>query len=102
MEAVEGIIFDISVQDKLHEAIINLSRHNVESNVRLGPEHHAPADNTEIAAVEEAVFNDAGVQAELKKLGLPKETKFICDPWIYGALPYSHINLDRPTDIPRF
>ncbi|KAL9634222.1 MAG: hypothetical protein Q9164_004221 [Protoblastenia rupestris] len=71
--------------DKLHEAIINLSRHNVESNVRLGPEHHAPADNTEIAAVEEAVFNDAGVQAELKKLGLPKETKFICDPWIYGS-----------------
>lgn len=40
--------------------------------------------NYEIIAVEKNVFEDAGVQAELKKLGLPKDTKFICDPWIYG------------------
>ncbi|KAL9098140.1 MAG: hypothetical protein Q9163_006145 [Psora crenata] len=71
--------------DKLHEATINLSRHQVESNVRLPSQYHALADSTEIIAVEEAVFKDADVQAELQKLELPEGTKFICDPWVYGS-----------------
>ena len=58
----------------------------MESNVRVGPQHHAPADSTEILAAEEAVFKDARVQSELKKLQLPHDTKFICDPWIYGII----------------
>ena len=84
---------DAFIQAKLHEAIVNLSRDKVESNVRLGPEHHAPIDGPEIMIVEQNVFNDAGVQAELKKLGLPKETKFVCDPWIYGIHAPTTTNL---------
>ena len=73
-----------NVQDKFHEAIVNLSRRKVESNKRVGSQEHAPVSNYEILAVEQSVFKDTFVQAELKKLGLPKATKFICDPWIYG------------------
>ncbi|KAL9124595.1 MAG: hypothetical protein Q9217_006087 [Psora testacea] len=85
LERKAFVSYYIRNTDKLHEAVINLTRHKVEHNIRLAPQHHAPADGTEIVAVEKAVFEDVVVQAELKKLGLPKDTKFICDPWIYGS-----------------
>ncbi|KAG8529350.1 uncharacterized protein KY384_005986 [Bacidia gigantensis] len=76
---------DNVLQNRLHEAIVHIWSQSVESNVRVGDHHHAPVDSSEIIAVEEAVFKDERVQAELKKLQLPKDTKFVCDPWIYGS-----------------
>lgn len=74
------------LQDKLHEAIINLSTGEVESNVRLGPNIHSSIDGEEILAVEVAALADAGVKAEIAKLQLPEGTVVVCDPWIYGKL----------------
>ena len=71
-------------QDKFHEAIINLSQKRVESNVRLGPNVHGPGDWEEILLVEKIALEDEGVKAEIAKLGLPKGTAVISDPWIYG------------------
>ena len=76
--------FLISDQDKLHEAIVNLSLRKVESNLRLGPCIHSNADGDEIIAVEKIALEDEGVKAELAKLQLPEGTVVISDPWIYG------------------
>lgn len=78
----------IHVQDKLHEAIINLSRQKVESNVRLGPNIHGPGDAEEILLVEKIALADEGVQAEIAKLQLPEGTSVISDPWIYGICAF--------------
>jgi len=72
-------------QDKLHEAIINLSHGKVESNVRLGPNVHSNADGGEILAVEKIALEDPQVKAEIAKLQLPEGTVVISDPWIYGS-----------------
>ncbi|KAL8925133.1 MAG: hypothetical protein Q9208_003638 [Pyrenodesmia sp. 3 TL-2023] len=71
--------------DKLHEAIVNLSRRRVESNVRLGPNIHGPGDAEELLLVEKIALEDAGVKAEITKLQLPEGTAVISDPWIYGS-----------------
>ncbi len=84
-------------QDKLHEAIINLTRQKVESNVKLGPNIHAPADVEEILTVEKLALEDEGVRAEIAKLGLPEGTSIVSDPWIYGT-HYQHSGLPS-TDI---
>ncbi|KAI9816609.1 MAG: hypothetical protein M1827_001742 [Pycnora praestabilis] len=71
--------------DKLHEAIVNLTQSQVESNVRLGPNIHSPADGAEIIMVEKLALEDEGVKAEIAKLQLPEGTVVISDPWIYGS-----------------
>lgn len=71
--------------NKFHEAIVNLSQNIVESNVRLGPNLHAPGDGAEILKVEKVALSDDGVKAEVAKLKLPEGTVIVCDPWIYGA-----------------
>lgn len=71
-------------QDKLHEAVVNLSTNKVESNVRLGPFIHAPGDGEEIVAIEKAMMEDEGVKAEIAKLQLPEGSVVVSDPWIYG------------------
>lgn len=76
------------LQDKLHEAIINLSTGRVESNVRLGPNVHSNADGDEILLVEKIALEDEGVKAEIAKLQLPEGTVIISDPWIYGEILY--------------
>jgi primary-amine oxidase len=73
------------LQNKFHEAIVNLSQNVVESNVRLGPNLHAGGDGAEILKVEEVALSDEGVKAEVAKLKLPEGTVIVCDPWIYGA-----------------
>jgi primary-amine oxidase len=73
------------LQDKLHEAIVNLSQGKVESNLRLGPNVHSNADGDEIVAVEKIALEDEAVRAEIAKLQLPEGTVVISDPWIYGA-----------------
>lgn len=73
-------------QDKFHEAIINLTRQRVESNVRLGPNVHAPGDSEEILLMEKIALEDERVKAEIAKLQLPEGATIICDPWIYGKL----------------
>ena len=75
----------IESQDKLHEAIVNLSAGKVESNLRLGPYIHSPADGDEIVKVEKIALEDERVQAEIAKLHLPEGTVIISDPWIYGT-----------------
>lgn len=72
------------VQDKLHEAVVNLSTGKVESNVRLGANVHGSADGEEIVLAEKICLEDEGVQAEIAKLQLPEGTVVISDPWIYG------------------
>jgi primary-amine oxidase len=74
------------LQDKLHEAVVNLSRGQVESNVRLGPNIHSNGDVNEIIMVENIALEDEGVKAEIAKLQLPEGTVIISDPWIYGML----------------
>jgi primary-amine oxidase len=76
----------IIFQDKLHEAIVNLSLAKVESNLRLGPYIHSPADGDEIIKVEKIALEDENVKAEIAKLQLPEGTVIISDPWIYGEL----------------
>lgn len=71
-------------QDKLHEAVVNLTRNKVESNVLLGPHQHANGDGEEIIAIEKILLADPGVQAEIAKLKLPEGTVVVADPWIYG------------------
>lgn len=71
--------------DKLHEAVVNLTQQRVESNIRLGPNVHAPADGEEILAVERVALEDDGVKAEIAKLQLPEGTAVLSDPWIYGT-----------------
>ena len=68
----------------MHEAIVNLSHNNVESNVRLGPNVHGPGDAEEIMLVEKLALEDEDLKAEIAKLQLPEGTALICDPWIYG------------------
>ena len=71
-------------KEKLHEAIVNLTQQKVESNVRLAPHFHGAGDYEEIILVEKIALEDEGVKAEIAKLGLPKNTAVISDPWIYG------------------
>ena len=80
----------ISQQDRFHEAIVNLSTHKVESNVRLGPNEHGNGDYEEILMVEKNALEDEGVRAEIAKLQLPKGTVVCADPWIYGIF-LSHL-----------
>jgi primary-amine oxidase len=91
-------VFEVSVltknpQDKLHEAIVNLTAGKVESNLRLGPNVHSNADGDEIIAVERIALEDERVKAEIAKLQLPEGTVIISDPWIYGKYhsPIFHI-----------
>ncbi len=72
------------MQDKFHEAIVNLSQKRVESNVRLGPNVHAAGDGEEIMLVEKIALEDDAVKAEIAKLQLPEGAVVISDPWIYG------------------
>lgn len=65
---------------------MNLTQQRVESNVRLGPNVHAPADGQEILAVEKVALEDDGVKAEIAKLQLPEGTAILTDPWIYGRV----------------
>ena len=71
-------------QDKLFEAIVNLTRQEVEHNVQMGPNLHAPIDASEIILVEQIVLGDSQVQAAIAECQLPKGTVVVCDPWIYG------------------
>ena len=61
-----------------------MSQQRVESNVRLGPNIHGPGDLEEVVMVEKIALEDEGVKAEIAKLGLPKGTAVVSDPWIYG------------------
>ena len=58
---------------------------DVESNVRLGPNMHAPGDGEEIIAIERITLEDEGVRAEIAKMKLPEGAVVVVDPWIYGA-----------------
>ena len=75
---------DNAIQDKLHEAVVNLSNNVVESNVRLGPFIHANGDGEEIVAIEKVLLQHPDVLAELAKLKLPEGSVVVSDPWIYG------------------
>jgi primary-amine oxidase len=72
------------IQNKFHEAIVDLTSGNVESNVLLGPFIHANGDGDEIIAIEKVALADESVKAEIAKLQLPEGTVVISDPWIYG------------------
>lgn len=68
----------------MHEAIVNLSEHNIEHNLRLGPNVHSPFDGEEIVAMEKIALENEKVQAELAKMQLPEGAVIVVDPWIYG------------------
>ena len=81
------------MQDKFHEATVNLSTQVVETHVRLGANEHGNADYEEILGIERSALEDEGVQAEIAKLQLPEGTAVCGDPWIYGMPepPFAHI-----------
>ena len=72
------------LQDKFHEAVVNITQQRIESHVRLGPNIHSPGDGEEIILIEKVALEDEGVKAEIAKLQLPEGTVVISDPWIYG------------------
>lgn len=76
------------MQNKFHEAIVNLSQNSVERNVRLGANIHGAGDGEEIIAIETIVLEDESVKAEIAKLELPQGTVIVCDPWIYGTVAH--------------
>lgn len=78
------VIYYLKGTENLHEAVINLTKGSVESNVRVGPFLHPNADNEEIVAVEKAALEYPEVQAEIAKLKLPEGAVVVADPWIYG------------------
>ena len=75
------------MQNRFHEAVVNLTTGEVERNVRLGENVHGNGDYDEILTVEKNALEDEGVQAEIAKLKLPEGTIVCADPWIYGTLP---------------
>ncbi|KAI4260893.1 MAG: hypothetical protein LQ352_000048 [Teloschistes flavicans] len=79
------VCYYIRKTDKVHEAIVNLSRQVVESNLRLGPNVHGPGDAEEIILVEKIALEDERVKAEIAKLDLPRGTAILSDPWNYGS-----------------
>ncbi|KLU85592.1 copper amine oxidase 1 [Magnaporthiopsis poae ATCC 64411] len=79
------VVYYIRNTHKLHEAVVNLSKSLVESNVLLGPNLHANGDAEELAVIEESIFKNAELQAEIAKLKLPEGTVVMADPWIYGS-----------------
>jgi primary-amine oxidase len=86
------------LQDKFHEAIVNLSAQTVETNVRLGANQHGNSDYPEILMVEKNALEDEGVKAEIAKLQLPEGSVICADPWIYGEsyqLPLNPCALTR-------
>lgn len=78
---------------------MNLTQQRVESNIRLGPNVHAPTDGEEILAVEKVALEDEGVKAEIAKLQLPEGTVVLTDPWIYGEVPRESNAAGDPTDV---
>jgi hypothetical protein len=80
------------LQDKFHEAVVNLSTQTVETNVRLGANEHGNGDYAEILMVEKNALEDEGVKAEIAKLQLPEGTVICADPWIYGESYPSHLS----------
>lgn len=78
------VIYYLKGTNNLHEALINLTKSTVESNVKVGPFLHPNADNEEIMAVEKAALEYPEVQAEIAKLNLPEGAVVVADPWIYG------------------
>ncbi|KAK1753035.1 copper amine oxidase [Echria macrotheca] len=79
------VLYYFKATDNLHEAIVNLTKNTVETNVKVGPFIHANADAEELFAIEAACLAHPEVQAELAKLKLPEGTVVISDPWIYGS-----------------
>lgn len=73
------------IQNRFHEAIVNLSTGQIERNVRLGTNVHANGDGAEIVEIERIALEDEAVKAEIAKLQLPEGAVVISDPWIYGA-----------------
>lgn len=45
---------------------------------------HGPADFEEVQAVEDLVYKDPAVQAEIAKLNLEDNSLVVCEPWSYG------------------
>ena len=77
-------INSLTFKDRFHEAVVNLSSQKIETNARLGPNHHGNGDYDEILTVEKNALEDEGVKAEIEKLKLPEGTAVCADPWIYG------------------
>ena len=88
---------DTLLQEKFHEAIVNLSTQNVETNVRLGANEHGNGDYDEILKIEKNALEDEGVKAEIAKLQLPEGTVVCADPWIYGKVPQPGLSRLRLT-----
>jgi primary-amine oxidase len=74
-----------AIENKFHEAVVDLTSGRVVHNVLLGPFVHANGDGDEIVAIEKVALEDEKVQAEIAKLQLPEGTVVISDPWIYGS-----------------
>ncbi|KAI5461030.1 copper amine oxidase [Mariannaea sp. PMI_226] len=70
--------------DRLHEAVVNLTNKEIVYDKVLNRLLHGPADLEEVAEIEELVHKDALFLAELEKHGLDKSL-IICEPWIYGS-----------------
>ncbi|KAJ0163852.1 Copper amine oxidase 1 [Colletotrichum tanaceti] len=71
--------------DLFHEAIVNLTSGEVESNIKLGANVHGNVDYDEAQMVEKIALEDPKVLAEIKKLELPEGAVVCADPWIYGT-----------------
>ena len=82
---------NLTVEDRFHEAVVDLSNGQIESNVRLGPNAHGNADYDEVKMVEINALEDEEVKAAIAKLELPEGTVVCADPWIYGMDSSIHL-----------
>ncbi|OIW26880.1 hypothetical protein CONLIGDRAFT_635126 [Coniochaeta ligniaria NRRL 30616] len=85
IDRLSDVVYYLKNTDKLHEAIVDLTKDTVSSNKLMGPFLHANGDGDEIMAVERVMLADPGVQAEVAKLQLPEGSVLVADPWIYGS-----------------
>ena len=58
------------MQDKFHEAIVNLTQGVIEQNLRLGPNQHGNVDAEEMMLAEKLVLEH--------------------DPWTYGTIRHNY------------
>lgn len=86
------------MQNKFHEAIVDLNSGRVLHNVLLGPFVHANGDGEEIVRIEKIALEDEGVREAIAKLQLPEGTVVISDPWIYGTQPFIYICRDSANE----
>lgn len=69
---------------RLFEAIVDVTRGQVETYKELPRDFHGPVDRAEMNEAAEVVMNDPQVKKEIERLKVD-DTTIVLDPWDYGV-----------------